>query len=133
MNNSNPNENEKPRISGSVATVVDSAIETYFQPLKDPMHVWLRFLCAWLGSMSIFMAPFLFGIGPQKWITNEGQIASFWIFYALLTIIPSIFGFLVACAETKHGPVRLYLSGMLLSTFTVVLTYGIWTAGVSPT
>ena len=62
-----------------------------------------------------------FGLGPRLWLDSKTAI--------LVGIIdPALYGFLIASAKTRHGPVHLYLSGYLLSTFVVGSLYAVWSA-----
>lgn len=115
---------DKPSISVSLAKLLDAAIETYFQPLEKPLPGWMRFFCAWLGSITIYLAPVFYKLGPREWGIVEIPFA--WLVVILSVVLPSMIGFLIAYAKTCHGPVRLYLSGMILSVFSIGIVYGLW-------
>lgn len=122
MNQSDPA--QEPSLYSSCAKLINGVYETYFQPSKTSLNWGWRFLCAWLGAATLFVSALgLFGIGPGKWITDSKTA------YLVGIIGPILYGCLIASAKTPHGPVRLYLSGLLLSVFVVGLLLGTLSPG----
>ena len=114
-------------IVGAADRFVKSIFETYLQLLDEPLHGSLRFLYATLGSLSLFLSATLirdiqYGSGILALVPNASQIA---------LVIPSVFfGLLISLAKTKHGPVRLYISGVLLPAFTITVIRATWSIDV---
>ena len=103
--------------------LADAVIETYFQLQDEPLPGWGRFLCAWAGAATLF--------GGSMFILKTGPIilvesSSIWTVFWTVVVAPSLPGFLIAAARTRHGPVRLYISGMLLSSFIVAVVLKMW-------
>ena len=114
-------------IVGAADRFVKSIFETYLQLLDEPLHGSLRFLYATLGSLSLFLSATLirdiqYGSGILALVPYASQIA---------LVIPSVFfGLLISLAKTKHGPVRLYISGVLLPAFTITVVRATWSIDV---
>ena len=115
---------EEPSILRSMAKVIDAAIETYFQLRETPLPGWARFLFAWLGSATVFVfvsVPiYSYSQIPVKWFSV--YIPTGMIMLCLFLAIPAIFAAVIASANTNHGPVRLFLFGIMLTVFIVSLT-----------
>lgn len=108
-------------MSNVAEKLADAITETYFQLLDQPLPGWERFLFAWLGAATSFGSVFITGAGPSMLVNP-----SIWDIILFVTVPSSLFGFIIARARTRHGPVRLYLSGLFLSTFIIVLTVRTW-------
>lgn len=114
-------------IVGAADRLVKSIFETYLQLLDEPLHGSLRFLYATLGSLSLFLSAMLI-----RDINYDSRILSL-VPYAseVALIIPSVFfGVLISLARTKHGPIRLYISGVLLPAFTITVIRATWSIDV---
>lgn len=110
-------------ISNVIEKLADAIAETYFQLLDQPLPGWGRFLCAWLGAATLFGSMFIIQAGPGILVSTPPSI---WVLVLSVIVAPSLFGLIIALARTRHGPVRLYLSGLLLSAFVVVLVIRTW-------
>ena len=104
----------------------DGIYETYFRPYNpdgDNLHLsgWSRFLYAWAGSLTLFIFGFLDVTRDMVRRGNYGEAIPYIVVYMIATIF---YGFLIKSANTNHGPVRLYLSGLLLSCFVFTLLKG---------
>lgn len=114
-------------ISDSVDRLVTSAFETYFQLLEKPLPGYMRFLYAELGSLSLFLAAILvLDMEPDTGILALVKID---ITFTLV-IFSVLFGLLVSLARTKHGPVRLYISGVLLPAFVISVIRATWSIDI---
>lgn len=116
---SKPNSTEILSISEAVAKILDGILETYFRPYnpdkeQPSLSGWIRFLYAWIGSASLFVFA-LFDV-TREMIRhgNYGEAIPYLVFYLTASMF---YGLLVKLANTNHGPIRLYLSGLLLSGF----------------
>ena len=93
-------------------TLQEAIVETYFRHLEEPLHGSLRFIFATLGALSLLIATTILDndLEERLYILELGPE-----FPALISLGASAFyGFIIALPETHHGPVRLYLSGLLL-------------------
>ena len=118
-------------ISNAAEKLVDAVIETYFQLQDEPLPGWGRFLCAWAGAATLFGSMFVTGSGLRNLVQpfNDPSLDSFdkiWIVILTTVIAPLVPGFLIAAARTRHGPVRLYFSGLFFSVLVVAVTLGLW-------
>ena len=115
--------------SKAVDKLLGLTIETYFQLRNEPLSHPKRFLYALLGSLSLFFSADL-----VREIQFESPILAFVPLYMKSFLFPilaaSFFGFLIAQAKTKHGPVRLYLSGVLLPAFVVSIVRATWSINI---
>ena len=111
-------------MSSAAEKLADAVIETYFQLLDDPLPEKMRFLFAWLGATTLFGSTFVIRSGPAIFIDNP----RWWVVIPAVVVAPLIFGFIIASAKTRHGPVRLYLSGLLLSGFVVGVARMVWSS-----
>ena len=118
MNGSNSSETKT--ISESVAVLIDAASGTYFHLLRNPLPASLRFFYAWLGSATLFAHSVL---GLRIGVLEETQAVHITQAHVpgkaqfLYIVLSIIHGWLIASAVTRHGAVRLYLSGLFLSAF----------------
>ena len=109
--------------SNATEKLVDAVIETYFQLQDEPLPGWGRFLCAWAGAATLIGGSiFLLGTGPIMVVESK----SIWTVFWTVVVAPSLPGLVIAAARTRHGPVRLYISGMLLTTFIVAVVLKMW-------
>lgn len=106
----------------AVDKLADAIFETYFQPRDKKLHGSVRFLCAWMGAITLFAAYPLTGAGLGNVIGSPTKLDD--IFVGI--IVPAIYGALIAMAGTKHGPIRLYISGMFMSALVIGLVLGTW-------
>ena len=113
---------KEPSISVSIAIVINAAFTTYFSLRENPLPGWARFLFAWLGSVTIFVSVPMFGIGPPKLLALD-NITDIIVIYVLA---PSLFGGVIASAKTRHGPVRLFLFGIVMTSFIVSGAIRLW-------
>ena len=119
-----PDTAKKPSISESAARFVDAAYETYFEPRKTPMWLVVRMAFAWLGSVTMFV----FSPEILKLLSQEKSLTLLFhdINMTIAALTSAIFATVIAAAETKHGPVRLFLFGMMLTAFVLTLANQIW-------
>ena len=102
--------------------------EAYFQ-LGDELKGLVRFLCAWLGSVTLFVPMPLFVPYIREALSIAGEIwkleitALMWYVIGLAFVFSLIIGCLIARSRTPHGYVRLYLSGFVVTTFVVFTIY----------
>ena len=113
-------------MSNAAEKLVDAVIETYFQLQDEPLPGWGRFLCAWAGAATVLGSTFITGAGLMLVLDNADKT---WVVILVAVIAPVVPGLLIASAKTRHGPVRLYLSGLLLSVFVVGVVLGTWAVG----
>ena len=114
-------------IVGAADRIVKSIFETYLQLLDKPLHGSLRFLYATLGSLSLFFSATLI----RKIEFDSKILAVVPYGEQAILVVPSVFfGVLISSAKTKHGPVRLYISGVLLPAFTITVIRATWSIDV---
>lgn len=119
-------------ISNSVEKLIDGVIQTYFQLHNDALHISVRFLCAWLGSITLFVPTFAFSRNIRNTLSKPDGFSQIEFDDLSLSLIMLYFvgsiivGSLIALAKTRHGHVRLYLSGFVLTAFIVVTVYQVW-------
>ena len=116
-------------MSNAAEKLVDAVIETYFQPLEQPLPVWWRLLCAWAGAATVSGSTFITGAGLKMVLDNADKT---WVVILVAVVAPAVPGLLIASARTRHGPVRLYISGMLLSSFIAAVVVNIWSVSSNP-
>ena len=109
-------------ISTAADKLADSIVETYFQPLSKPLPGWARFLCAWMGSATLFASFHITNAGLGKVMDSATKLDD--IFVSI--ILPAVYGVLIAIARTKQGPMRLYISGMFMSLLVIGMVLGAW-------
>lgn len=125
---------QEPSIFSSVAKLIDGIYETYFQP-REELAVLARFLCAWLGSVTLFAPMPLFAPGIRDALSIAGgiwqvEITALMLFVIGLAFVSSlIIGCLIAWSRTPHGYVRLYLSGFVMTAFIVLTIYNVLPVG----
>ena len=75
---------KEPSISRAIGKLLDAWYETYFQPPSkssmsnkesEELNVWRRFLCAWLGSVTLFAPMPLFVEGIRDALSTSGGIS----------------------------------------------------------
>lgn len=121
---------ESSQIWDTVRDIVKSAYETYFQPLDEPMFGGYRFAYALAGALSLFGSGVVIREDRFYHITILLEYSGFSAFL-IIACIPSIFfGFLISTAKTRHGPVRLYISGVLLPAFVIFVARRTWSIDV---
>ena len=113
----------KMSMSNAAERLVDAVIETYFQLLDEPLPRWGRFLCAWAGAATLLGSTFITQAGLGVLLSNADKP---WVVILVAVVAPAVPGLLIASARTRHGPVRLYVSGMLLSSFIIFVVLRIW-------
>ena len=109
--------------SNAAEKLADAVIETYFQLLDKPLPGWMRLLCAWAGAATVSGSTFITGAGLKMVLDNADKT---WVVILVAVVAPAVPGLLIASARTRHGPVRLYISGMLLSSFIAAVAVNIW-------
>lgn len=117
---------ENQAFEGSWSDLLILYIKPYLETLKDPLERRERFFSAFFGTAS-------YSIGAIALTARQGAdevVKSAFFAYDIFFIVPgallylmySIFlAFLISMPEAKHGPVRLYLIGLLLHAFTMVV------------
>ena len=123
-------------MSDAGGKLLDAVHQTYFQPLDEPLKKGARFLYSMLGSFSFFLATPLVlearsgGIGDDSFesvILGHGDaFLTYCIFVAFLSCF---YAWIISAAQTRHGPVRLYISGILLPVLLVSLARIAWSFG----
>lgn len=132
MNQSDPI--KESSISGAVTKLIEGYYEAYFQP-GDELKGLVRFLCAWLGSVTLFVPMPLFVPYIREALSIPGGIwqleitALMWYVIGLAFVFSLIIGCLIARSRTPHGYVRLYLSGFVVTTFVVFTIYKVLPVG----
>ena len=124
-------------MSNAAEKLVDAVIETYFQPLDKPLPREMRFLFTWLGAMTLFGSMLVLRAGPGillEPLRSESVDLSIKTLIVILVavVVPSLPALLIVSAETRHGPVRLYISGLLFSAFIVGVVFGTWAIEPQP-
>jgi len=91
---------------------LDAIFEIYFRQLDKPLHWFLRFIYASLGAFSLLLSTvFVVGsIDISRYVLDLAPNAP--AFFVIGT--SAFFGYLIARANTRHGRIRLYISGLLL-------------------
>ena len=121
-------------VSETAAKFLHEFYETYFQPLETPLKWGKRFSYAFLGAFSLFaVAPLL---ASEIVVQSELDISvkdpvfvitPFMFFYVgLIGLLSAFFAHLISWAKTRHGPVRLYLSGVLLPALVIYIMKVTW-------
>lgn len=107
--------------------LLKSAVDTYFQLLDKPLPGYMRFLYATLGALSLFLSAEL-----VREIQYEHRVFSIIPVASTLApiVVACLFGLLISLANTRHGPIRLYLSGVLLPAFVVAVIRATWSIDI---
>ena len=117
--------------SETAAKFLHEFYETYFQPLEKPLGRGKRFIYALSGAFSLFISGFILLVFkiPDIFQNTVFEITPFSTLYYLMAILllSVFFAYLVSWAETRHGPVRLYLSGVLLPALVIYIIRVAWT------
>ncbi|MCY4226210.1 MAG: hypothetical protein OXF20_00680 [Gammaproteobacteria bacterium] len=103
----------------SIDKFIDAVYETYFQRLDKPLRWRLRVTYASLGALTLFVSGAFIVVDIDALLEIEGLIT--YVMPLFVLVISAFFGFLIAMAETRHGPVRLYISGLVLPAFVIVV------------
>ena len=130
--------NEKPNISRYITVARE-----YFRafPLREtPLPGGVRFFFAWLGSM-FATAPIDIDIEQVKLASENVEFTEIYdateklglvfLIYAAVNIIfmvfiSSIFALVIASSKTRHGPIGLFLFGMMFTAFVASFASGFW-------
>lgn len=114
---------------------VSSVYALYVQDAK--YKTMIRFFWAWIGSLTLYMPLFTF---EQRFrVALDNPLFTFWdnidgnpliTITILLCLFSSLaIGSMIAISNNKYGAVRLYLSGLMLSSFTLIVVascYSLW-------
>ena len=129
--------------------MVESLIEVYrdfFPVRKNPMSALCRFFFAWLGSLIVFSGAYS---DKTRWAANKllehsdklskydnEVIVVIEILKVLsdkfanatyqLGILPFVFALIIASSKTKHGPLGLFVLGLVLAASVVTLIQKIY-------
>ena len=140
------NESHSDKIGGADRSILwktlGNVYNMYFEPAE--LKPRMRFFWAWLGSLTLYMPLFVFEPDFRKAL-REKTLGQFWEVIAdfdLLMIVTMILclssslaiGGMLAMSNSRYGSVRLYLSGLLLSSFVVVIVvsgYELWPRSAS--
>ena len=118
-----------------------SIYEIYFQTAEVSKR--MRFFWAWLGSLTLYMPLFTFHPEIRKALNKPMLVFLDNINgnpYIIITILICLFtslavGGMIATSNDRYGPVRLYLSGLMLSSLIVIvvtLGYSFWISNAVP-
>ena len=143
MNESDAGKNNDEGVYRSILwKTVGNVYKMYFKPAK--MKTGTRFFWAWLGSLTLYMPLFVFEPDFRTALEKKtlGQIWTVIACFDLLKIVTIMLclassiaiGAMLAMSSKRYGSVRLYLSGLLLSSFVVVIVvsgYNLWPRSAS--
>ena len=121
-----PDCGDEPSVSKSIAKLIEAFIGTYFQLLKTPLPLSTRFFYAWLGSATMFATSPLISPVVVRFLSGDTPLLPDSMLAIGNMYVSFIFAFVIASAKTKHGPVRLFLFGLMLTAFVITLTNGVW-------
>ena len=104
-------------INGEVAKWIEVLRQQWLGPVNLEWKFSARFLCAFVGSLTVFgtAIPFRIADDIQRVLFDPLFNVSFLFVLIPLIVIPSAwFAWLVSWKDFGHGPVRLYLSAIIL-------------------
>lgn len=116
----------RKRIATSIARIIDNVADSWFACPATKWGFWKRFGCALAGSATFFAGSFVF---PHL---DESNVI-FWdpdfsltgvLSLVVRGVIAGWFAWLVSWKDVRHGPARLYLSGLLLPGFVSFILSG---------
>ena len=128
---------KEPGLSSTINLCAKAIYEVYFQPRKEALPRHFRFLSSFLGSI-IFLqllitSPVIGALNkrdllePSETITRNLNIeiiystTSLMLFALSISIVyASIFAIIIATGYSKHGPIRYFIAGIVLPTFTIL-------------
>ena len=90
------------------------------QSVDEPLSCGWRRFYAFAGSF-VWTLGFMLALSADLLVTNLTSVRATYAPSSLLLIIPAWFAYLVAFAERRAGPVRLFLDGLLLPAATATI------------
>ena len=98
-----------------------SFLEKFFNdlPEENQLHTALRCLIAGGGMFSFFIAYLTVHYIPKLLVGQDTPInlLNFILIFLIALFLSGVLGFILAWKREKSGPVRLYVSGIVLSYF----------------
>ena len=119
--------------------LIQSFREVYLQPLDEPLKGISRFLAALAGSSTFLFGTYLiffYGVDSKIVPDTSSKITesinaafsniepAFQLILAVLLAV--VYALLVADVPLRHGPVRLYITGLLIPFISTVLIRTAW-------
>ena len=136
-NNKVKTEQKEPDLSSTINLCASAIYEAYFQPRNKALPRHFRFLSSFLGSI-IFLqllitSPVIGALNTRGLIESGENIStnlniavaysttSIWLFaFSISLVYASIFAIIIAAGYSKHGPIRYFIAGIVLPTFTIL-------------
>ena len=130
-----PNGSDRPAgksASDIIAEFLDAVYRTYFEAMDEPLPALRRGLVVFLGAATFAGASFAVvgGAAELSYVFERafgpGYTPSIGVYVSVTAVIAAFFAWLVVTANTRHGPVRLYVSGISLPALTVAAIRAVW-------
>lgn len=120
---------EKPNALESTPNVIREHFIAYFQLRETPLPGGWRFFFAWLGSMFV-IEPIDIDTELAKSLSENIHELGIYILSQIvlsgiiMIFVSSIFALVIASSKTRHGPIGLFLFGMMFTAFVVSFANG---------
>ena len=109
---------------------------TYLALREKPLPGLKRFFFSWLGSAAMFVDTPIKDLAKtaeiiSEYIKSERPVTKYLfetissdvtLAFINIVFVPSIFALVIASSKTKHGPIGLFLFGVMLSSFVLLLS-----------
>jgi len=119
--------------------LINSFRDLYLQPLDEPLPDIPRFLAAFAGSSTYLFGTYLIlftdvvsEVVPDPNSNITGSVTDLFgsIEYSsqliLAVVLALVYALLAAAVRVRHGPVRLYMTGLLIPFISTVLIRTAW-------
>lgn len=129
------------RLYDSLTDIVTDWRETYVRPLCQPLRTRSRLLYSWAGSFTVIIAApiALTGLAfpsteDEKSVSGSRilfefiQLGGTLNLFVIAVLLSGFYAHLIAAAKTRHGPLRLYLSGLLVPVVTISIIRYAWSS-----
>ena len=106
---------ESISFSEAIANLISSAFDAFFHPVEPPFPFWRRLILALMGTITV---PLNLAIKINFEAFQNPDVQ----FDSLITVFVAVMvAWVIASAELRQGPVRIYISGVILSTFGITM------------
>lgn len=126
---------ERSNDSG-INRLIDAFIDVYLHPLDKPLKPLFRIFVAFIGSSTYLYGSYLIFItevGQEDTVPNiPGSVSDlfgnyeFFPLFILTFYLTIFYALVIAAMPVRHGPIRLYLTGLLIPFITTVLIRTAW-------